>query len=124
MKYMLLTYVEPDAWKNVGNDSDEKVRATYQFMGDLNRELTESGEFVSGAGLVEASKSKVVRKTVDGPTVTDGPFAEAKEVFGGFWILELESEERAVEIASRVIAFEHGHSGHTIEIRPLLDQVC
>ena len=87
-------------------------------MGALISELTESGELVSTEGLADPSETKTIRVRDGGPAVTDGPYAEAKEHMGGFLLLDVSDERRAIEIASRWPA------GLTaaIEIRPLLSQ--
>jgi hypothetical protein len=64
------------------------------------KELTESGELVGGEGLADPSNTKTVRVHDGVPAITDGPFAEAKEHFGGYLIVECESIERATEIAA------------------------
>jgi hypothetical protein len=74
-------------------------------MHQVNRELTEKGEFVSGQGLAPPGQARVVRAGKDSaPAVTDGPFPEAKEFLAGFWIVEVEREARAYEIAARISA--------------------
>ena len=83
----------------------EEVRAHMDYYNALNRELTESGELVGGEALTGPERAKVV--TSDGltaPVVTDGPFAEFKEMLAGFQTVEVESEERALEIAALVSA--------------------
>jgi hypothetical protein len=71
----------------------------------FNKELTESGELVAAEGLAGPDEVKVVRAQKGGPpAVTDGPFAEAKEFLAGFWIVDVESPERAYELAARASA--------------------
>jgi hypothetical protein len=71
-------------------------------MQDLNRELTASGELVGAEGLAPPADAKVVRFTKNGsPSVTDGPFPEAKEFLAGFWIVDVEQPERAYQIAAK-----------------------
>jgi len=85
-------------------DPDD-VRAHIAFQHDLNKELTDSGEFVDGQGLAGPDLAKFV--TVDGegaPVVTDGPFPESKELLAGYRIVDVESEARALEIAARAAA--------------------
>src|SRR5262249_7316103 len=72
------------------------------FMKKLNEELRKSGELVQAEGLDMPTNAKVVTaKRADAPTVTDGPFPESKEFLAGFWIVDVESEARAVAIAAR-----------------------
>ena len=74
-------------------------------MGQIHRELTESGELLGAEGLSGPEAAKIV--TSDGagaPIVTDGPFPEAKEFLAGYWMVDVESEQRAIEIAARTSA--------------------
>ncbi|WP_326834334.1 YciI family protein [Amycolatopsis rhabdoformis] len=85
--------------------SPEDIRAHVAFQQALNEELTDKGEFVDAQGLAgpEAAK-KVVSGGAGGTVVTDGPFAEAKELIAGYRIIDVDSEERALEIAARLSA--------------------
>jgi hypothetical protein len=81
----------------------EDINAHMDYYRALNRELTDSGELVGGEALTSPELAKVV--TFDGktaPVVTDGPFAEFKEMLAGYQLVDVESEERAIEIAARV----------------------
>jgi len=83
----------------------EEIEAHLDYYRDLNRELKASGELTGGEVLTGPDLAKVV--TSDGataPVVTDGPFAEFKEWLAGYQIVDVESEERALEIAGRVSA--------------------
>lgn len=115
LKYLLMVRSEPAAWDQWTSPTPE-FEATVAFMDKLNKELTELGEMVDGAGLGAPAKGKTVRKSGGRTTVVDGPFAEAKEVLGGYWVLECD-EQRAIEVAERVVAFEGGPN--TIEIREI-----
>jgi len=103
MRYMLMMHAPRGTgdyavmqWK------PEELKAHIGFMHDLNRELTEAGELVRAEGLAPPSAARVVRAGKGGaPAVTDGPFAEAKEFLAGFWIVDVDSEQRAHEIAAR-----------------------
>lgn len=118
MKYMLMVYTNPKDWAEWDNPSEE-FQATHEFMNKLNEELIANGEMVDGAGLSDPALARTVRRRGDGAVTTDGPYAETKEVFGGFWILDLDSYDRAVEIATRVVEFGHRNPQH-IEIRPIM----
>lgn len=98
MKYMLLIYQNPAAMQAL---SDEDKQAMMSDVDTLINELLESGEWVGGEGLADPSTAKSVRVRDDLTSVTDGPFAEAKEQIVGYSIVDCESEDRAVEIASR-----------------------
>lgn len=104
MKYILLmsgTKAGVDtyrAWSK--NDIDEHMA----ILVGLNRELTESGEFVATQGLAAPQEAKLVRGLKDGMPITDGVFAESKEFLLGYWIVDVKTPERAYEIAGRISA--------------------
>ena len=84
--------------------SANDLEAHMAFMHSFNKDLTDAGEFVSAQGLSGPGEAKLVRAGKDGLPVTDGPFAEAKEFLAGFWIIEVDSPERAYELAARASA--------------------
>lgn len=77
------------------------VEAHIAFMMDLNCKLIESGEFVTAEGLAFPDQAKLVRAGTGGRPITDGVFPESKEFLAGYWIIDVESPERAYEIAAR-----------------------
>ena len=113
MKYMLLIYENPGTREAFF--SDEKLMAEMNAYVD---ELRESGEYIDGQGLADPSTARVVRIQNGIPAVTDGPFMEAKEYFGGYMIVDCDGIERATEIARR---FPPSPVGGAMEIRPLMD---
>jgi hypothetical protein len=80
----------------------EDIEAHMDYYDALNKELTESGELVDGQALTGPELAKVVTSDGTAPVVTDGPFAEFKEMLAGYQLIDVESEERAIEIAARV----------------------
>ena len=70
-------------------------------MGKFNNELINAGVLVAAEGLDDAKDGVVVDYSQQAPVVTDGPYGETKELFGGFWILDVASKEEAVEWAKR-----------------------
>src|ERR671916_2306440 len=72
-----------------------------ESMGRFNDEMVRAGVLVAAEGLDDAAKGVVVDYSVEPPVVTDGPYGETKELFGGFWILDVASLEEAVEWAKR-----------------------
>lgn len=105
MKYMIMMFGDPST--RTQGRSPEWIASMMKFMTDLDGELRETGEHVDGRGLADPSQAKTVRFEKGIPVTTDGPFAEAKESLAGYWIVDV-SEERAIEIASRVVAFLEG----------------
>jgi hypothetical protein len=88
------------AWK------PEELQAHIAFMHALNKELKQSGELLGAEGLAPPGEARVVRAGKDGgaPAVTDGPFAESKEFLAGYWLVEVDSTERAYAIAAKASA--------------------
>lgn len=103
MKYILMMSGTQGGWSESGitNWAPEDFKAHIDFMRAVGQELTESGELVGGEGLAPPEQAKIVRANSDGsPAVTDGPFPEAKEFLAGYWVVDVESPERAIEIAA------------------------
>jgi hypothetical protein len=86
-------------------------------MGAFNEELVSAGVMLDGGGLHPSSKGVRVSYGDEGAQITDGPFAEAKELVAGYWVWEVKSVDEAVEWARR-IPFNHGES---VEIRPFFE---
>jgi hypothetical protein len=103
MKYMLLMQGPFGEYKkHAGSWSPEVLKEHMRFMHELNADLMAKGEFVDGQGLAAPETAKIVQAQADGSVaITDGPFAEAKEFLAGYWIVDCESEERAMAIAAR-----------------------
>jgi hypothetical protein len=117
MKYLLLGYTPAAAWDAAGSGIDSpEAQAAFAAYQQFERELTESGEFVSSEGLGHPAVSTTVRRTEAGTVATDGPFAELKEVLASFAVIDVSGHERAVEIASRIVEV----LGEPIEVRPIL----
>jgi hypothetical protein len=105
MKYMLLMGTSPSDWNAMSSLSPEDIQTHLDHVDVIEKELTESGELVDGQGLAPPDQAKIVVARQSGPPeVTDGPFPEAKEFLAGYWMVECESLERAVEIAARTSA--------------------
>jgi hypothetical protein len=98
MKYLLLIYQNPAAREAL---PEPEQRALMEGADRIVGELVESGEFVGGEGLADPSTSRSVRVRDGVAAITDGPYAEAKEQIVGYCIVDCESMERAVEIATR-----------------------
>lgn len=99
------------------------LQAHIAFMLSLNRNLAEAGELVSAEGLSFPDLARQVRAGQDGLPVTDGVFPESKEFLAGFWIIDVESAERAYAIAATISAAP-GPRGSPlnmpIEVRPIM----
>jgi hypothetical protein len=98
MKYMLIMRANEQAIAEFEEmDFNEVIAA----MGAYNESLIKAGVLLAGEGLADAAEGFVVDFDATPPVVTDGPYAEAKELFNGFWILEVSSKEEAAEWAKR-----------------------
>lgn len=118
MKYMILILSNPhflQRWEQLSDAQREQFGRGHYALTD---ELAASGELVASEGLADPSLAK--RVTVrDGETLTtDGPFAEAKEHLAGFYLVDCDSQERAMAIAARVPDAVWG----LVEVRPVLNR--
>ena len=107
MKFMLMMHAPRAGWATagIGTWPPDDINAHIKFMRRLAVDLKDGGELVSAQGLADAEEARIVRAGKGGaPEVTDGPFAEAKEFLAGFWIVDVDSRQRAYEIAARASA--------------------
>jgi hypothetical protein len=122
MKYILMMNTMK-AGHGVPNWQQKDLQAHIAFMHNLNKHLREAGELVSAEGLSFPDQARLVRAGKDGVPITDGVFPESKEFLAGFWIIDVESPERAYEIAAEVSAAP-GPGGAPlnmpIEVRPIM----
>jgi hypothetical protein len=98
MKYMLIMRATDDTYKAF---QDVDFSKAIESMGRFNDEMIRAGVLVAAEGLDDAAEAVVVDYSSEPPVVTDGPYGETKELFGGFWILNVASKEEAVEWARR-----------------------
>ena len=111
MKYLCLIYLDEDM---MGAMPDRDMRALNARHLAFNDGLRQSGHFVEAEALAPAAKTSTLRVRQGKAAVTDGPFAEAKEVVAGFYLIEARDQQEAVEIASRIPSAPLG----TIEVWP------
>ncbi len=99
MKYMLIMRANDEAFEAFADYDFEQMLET---MGRFNEEMIDAGVLVAAEGLdQDVNDTVVVDYSQTPPVVTDGPYGETKELFGGFWILDVASKEEAVEWAKR-----------------------
>jgi hypothetical protein len=111
MKYALLIYSKPGSHESLPEDEYAAVRQEYMAISD-------DPKVVAGAQLQPTETATTVR-VQDGQTLTtDGPFADTKEVFGGFYLYDAANIDSALEIAGRIPAARLGGS---VEVRPLVE---
>jgi hypothetical protein len=104
MKYMLMMNTPRGGPYKIMSWPQEDIRAHINFMKDLGKELSESGELVAAEGLAGPDQATLVRAGKDGLPITDGVFPESKEFLAGYWIVDVESPERAFAIAAKASA--------------------
>jgi hypothetical protein len=113
VKYMIMMFGDASQMGEV--QSPEWIREMIAEMIAIDDDLVEAGEMVFNAGLADSSTARIMQYVPGGPVaVTDGPYAESKESLIGFWVVDVESEERLREIVARIVKF----SG-VVEVRPL-----
>lgn len=114
MKFLLLIYSSPATWNALTQEERERVMGEH---GKLIEELIESAEWLGGYPLADPAQSTCVRVRDGAAITTDGPFVEVKEHLAGYDVIECESLERAVEIATRLP--EAAVCG--VEVRPIME---
>ena len=103
MRYMMMMNAPRGSGDYAVNHwSPEDFKAHIAFMHSFNAELQKSGAFVDAQGLASPGEARLVRAGNDGAPITDGPFAESKEFLAGYWIVDVDSPERAYALAARV----------------------
>lgn len=122
MKYILMMNTMK-AGEGVLSWPRKDLQAHIAFMMSLNKDLRDAGELVSAEGLSFPDQAKLVRAGKDGVPITDGIFPESKEFLAGFWIIDVDTPERAYAIAARASAAP-GPGGAPlnmpIEVRPVM----
>ena len=109
MKYMVMMF--GNAGDMMQTQSPEWISEMIGFMMAVDDDLRQRGEMVFNAGLADSTTARLVH--ADG-AVTDGPFAESKESLIGFWIIDVESDERLVEFATSIAKYSQ-----VVEVRPI-----
>jgi hypothetical protein len=105
VKYMLMMNYYVEGVPPIDEWAPEDVRRHIRFQQDLGAELVATGELVDGQGLAWPATAKFVTSDgVSAPVVTDGPFAESKEFLAGYWLVDVDDEARAIEIAATASA--------------------
>lgn len=102
MKYMLIMNTPRDGYTQYLSWPKKILEANMAFMGAMSRKLSASGELVSTQGLASPQQAKLVRAGEGGKPITDGVFPESKEFLAGYWLVDVESPQRAYEIAAEV----------------------
>ena len=112
MKYALLIYSKPGSHEELPNEESEQVFAEYMA-------LSSDPRCESGAQLQPAETATTVRVQDGRALTTDGPYADTKEVFGGYYVFEADNLDEAIELAARIPA---ARLRGAIEVRPLVER--
>jgi hypothetical protein len=111
MKYMLLIYSDENVWTEAERDQ------CYKESTALVHELASQGKFISASPLQPVSTATTVQIRQGKRLITDGPFAETREQLGGYFMINAQDLDEALEIASRIPAAKKG----TVEVRPIVE---
>jgi hypothetical protein len=104
MKYMLMMHVPGRVPYPIYSWPKKDIEAHLDFLREFNRRLTAAGEYVAVEGLTEPDQAKLVRAGKDGAPITDGVFPESKEFLAGYWIIDVDTPERAYQLAAEASA--------------------
>jgi len=104
MKYILMMNHRKSSTEGIGTWPKKDIQAHIAFMMSFCKELGAGGELVSAEGLAGPDEAVVVRAGKDGAPITDGVFPESKEFLAGYWVVEVDSVQRAYAIAARASA--------------------
>ncbi|MFE3289920.1 YciI family protein [Rhodococcus sp. NPDC059234] len=116
MKYLLIMQIDSDVLEAL---TKEEMAAVQKGHGAFMDETRESGEFIGTQALGALGQGALIR-VEDGAqrVVTDGPYAEAKEFMGGYYMVDVESKERAIELARSLP--DASIPGLAVEVRPIM----
>lgn len=115
MKYMLIIYGNQELWDSI--DPAEQRQLLAEF-GAFNKKYYETGELLGAYGVADAAATKLVRLAGGQPAVTDGPYLETKEYLASWYLIDVDSEQRALEIAAALPSAVH----QPVEVWPILHE--
>jgi hypothetical protein len=114
MKYLCLIYENERNWQNTSPAEGEAIMKEYfTFTADIQR----NGKYIAGEALQPTQTATTVRVRNGKVSTTDGPFAETKEQLGGFYLIEANDLNDAIQVAAKIPAVRSG----SIEVRPVVD---
>ena len=114
MKYLLMIYTSEEEWAAIPHDEQHAI---YQEYEKVAREFEERGVMLGGDQLADTPAATTVRIREGQQLVTDGPFAETKEQLGGYFKVEVDDLDTAIELAAKIPGARHG----SIEVRPIIE---
>jgi hypothetical protein len=117
VQYLLLIYgdeqARTEAWERLSEEEQNRNMGEWYAYTD---ELRKAGIHVAGEALQPTGTAKTVRVEAGERLVTDGPFAETKEQLGGYYVIDVDSEEQALDWAAKMPSLPHG----SVEVRPIM----
>jgi len=99
VKFLLIMHMNPDVWGALTEDEQNEIMTGH---GGFIETVTKSGEMILTQALADPSQSAVVRVRGGQRVVTDGPYLESKEYLGGFYLVDCENRDRALELAGMI----------------------
>lgn len=115
MKFLLIMHINPAIMEELTEAERQEIMDGH---GEFMKTLRESGEMISTEALADPSQSSVVRVRDGVPVVTDGPYLEAKEFLGGYYLVDVASRDRALELAAMIP--DARFNGLSIEVRQVI----
>jgi hypothetical protein len=115
MKFLLIMNINPAIMEQLTEAERQEIMAGH---GEFMDKIRESGEMISTEALADPAQSSVVRVRGGVPVVTDGPYLEAKEFLGGYYLVDVASRERALELAAMIP--DARFNGLGIEVRQVI----
>ncbi|MEV4159883.1 YciI family protein [Nonomuraea dietziae] len=112
MKYVMIIYGNKELWESI---PAEQWQATAAAFDAFTAKHKESGELLGAFGVADAAQAKMVRTVTGVPVVTDGPYLESKEYLASWYLLDVDSEERALQLAAELPADQ-------VEVWPILHE--
>jgi hypothetical protein len=115
VKYMLIIYGNQELWSSIEPAEFAKEIAAFDAF---NKKYYDSGELLGAYGVADAAATKLVRLADGQPAVTDGPYLETKEYLASWYLVDVDSEQRALEIAAELPSAVH----QPTEVWPILHE--
>jgi hypothetical protein len=115
MKFLLIMHMNPTVFNALTEEERNEIMDGHGVFIDT---ITKSGEMITTQALADPSQSAVVRVRGGLPAVTDGPYLEAKEYLGGYYLIDCKSKERATELAALIP--DAKVEGMAVEVRPVV----
>jgi hypothetical protein len=113
MKYLCLIYADESGWNSVSEDDRQAMYAEYMKLGE------KYGSKIAGGAELQPTATATAVRVRNGETLTtDGPFAETKEQLGGYYVIDAESLDEALEFAAEIPGARYG----AIEVRPIVER--